>query len=70
MQNYKMIREPECKNLTGLSRTTRWRMEKSGQFPSRRQISEGTVGWLLTEIEEWLKNRVSIPQNGRDNNEF
>jgi prophage regulatory protein len=56
----KIVRETECKALTGLSRVTRWRMEQVGNFPKRRQISPGTVGWLLSDIQQWLKSRVQL----------
>ena len=32
-------------------------MEKAGLFPARVKLGKGVVGWLLTEVEEWLKNR-------------
>ena len=57
----RFIREPECKSITGLSRTTRWRLEKAGKFPARRKISQNTVGWLSTEIEEWMRSKIGSP---------
>jgi prophage regulatory protein len=51
------IRENECRQRTGLSRTTRWRLERVGRFPERRQLSDNSIGWLLSEIIEWQKNR-------------
>ena len=53
----RFIREPECKKTTGLSRTTRWRLEQQGQFPRRKQISPNTVGWLESEVQKWLRTR-------------
>lgn len=52
----RLIREAECKQITGLSRATRWRMEKGGKFPKRRQISPGVTAYLASEIAAWLKN--------------
>jgi prophage regulatory protein len=52
-----IIREPECRRLTGLSRSTRWRLERDGLFPKRRQISPGCSGWLASEIRAWLAAR-------------
>ena len=52
----RFIREPECKRITGLSRTTRWRLERAGLFPKRRQISPGLIAWLESEIQEWLRD--------------
>lgn len=53
----RIIREKECRSLTGLSRTTRYLREKSGDFPERRDLGGRCVGWLLSEIQEWQKNQ-------------
>ncbi|MCB7130079.1 MAG: AlpA family phage regulatory protein [Candidatus Brocadiales bacterium] len=52
----RFVREPECKRITGLSRTTRWRLERAGLFPKRRQISPGLIAWLESEVQEWLRD--------------
>jgi predicted DNA-binding transcriptional regulator AlpA len=39
-----IIREPECHQRTGLSRSTRWRLERVEQFPRRRRISPAVPG--------------------------
>jgi len=54
----RIMREAETKVATGLSRTTRWRLERQGQFPQRRQISENAVGWLASEIHAWVAGRA------------
>ena len=56
----RFVREPECQVITGLSRTTRWRLEKQNLFPKRRQISAGTVGWLESEVLAWLAERAVV----------
>jgi prophage regulatory protein len=54
----RLIREPECRLITGLSRQTRWRMERHGEFPRRRRISPGCSAWLYSEIATWLRARA------------
>ena len=54
----RVVREPECKHSSGLSRTTRWRLEQEGKFPKRIQLSPNAVGWRLSEIKAWLRSRV------------
>ncbi|HHN9152945.1 TPA: helix-turn-helix transcriptional regulator, partial [Escherichia coli] len=46
----RFIREKECQQLTGLSRSCRYRLEKAGQFPSRRKLGGRSVGWSLSEV--------------------
>ncbi len=54
----RFLREPEVKQTSGLSRTTRWRLEKKGLFPRRRQISPNGVAWLESEIRTWMAERA------------
>jgi prophage regulatory protein len=51
------ITKKEVLTIAGLSHVTQWRMEKRGEFPQRRQISPGRVGWLESEITAWLESR-------------
>ncbi len=53
------LREPEVKRITGLSRTTRWRLERRGEFPRRRQISRNAVAWLESEVRDWQAERAA-----------
>ena len=62
----RIIREDECRHITGLSRTTRWRKECNGSFPKRIQISANSVGWMLSEVMEWLKNCRTDQSKVRD----
>ena len=55
----RIIREPECQKITGLSRTTRWRLERKGTFPRRRRISPGCSGWIQSEITAWITERAN-----------
>lgn len=52
-----VLREKKVIDITGLSRTTIWRQEREGKFPRRIKISERAVGWLKSDILNWLKDR-------------
>ena len=58
-RNEAIIRERECKRISGLSRSTRWRLEREGKFPRRRKISDGASGWLWSELAAWLAERTA-----------
>ena len=34
------------------------RLEKAGQFPKRIRLGQNRVAWLLSEIEEWIDERL------------
>lgn len=53
----RFVREAECREITGLGRTTRWEMERAGKFPPRRRLSHNTVGWLASELKRWMRSR-------------
>lgn len=53
----RFVREDERAAITGLSRTTWWRMERYGKAPKRRILGENAVGWLLSELTDWVQSR-------------
>ncbi len=56
--NDRFLREKQCRDITGLSRTTRWRLERAGLFPKRYRISPGAIAWLESQVQEWLQGRT------------
>jgi prophage regulatory protein len=56
----RVVRRKQLLELIGLSCATQWRMEKAGQFPARIKLGKGSVGWHLTEVEAWLKDRERV----------
>ena len=50
-------REPRVKKESGLSKTTRWRLMKKGEFPQKVQLGLRAVGWRAEEIIKWCKDR-------------
>jgi len=52
-----VLKRSEMLKLVGLGYTTCWRLEKAGQFPARVRLSVGRVGWLLSEVQDWIANR-------------
>ena len=57
--NDRFLREKQCRDITGLSRTTRWRLERAGLFPKRYSISPGAVAWLESQVQEWIESRAN-----------
>lgn len=57
MKNLKIIRPKELSKLLGISVVSIWRLEKRGELPPRIKLSQRAVGWLESDIEEWLDSR-------------
>ena len=53
----KILRIGKVTEATGLSRTTLWRLERSGDFPRRIRLSPNSTGWIESEIEQWIESR-------------
>lgn len=47
------------RDLTGLSRTTAWRLQKAGQFPVPIRISPSRVAWRESELLAWKVARAA-----------
>jgi prophage regulatory protein len=44
---------------TGLSRSTIYTLIKLGDFPKQIQLSPRTMGFLESEIDEWIAGRIA-----------
>ena len=53
----RVIRLDEILRITSLSRSTIRRLELAGRFPGRLTLSPGVIGWLESDIIDWLKER-------------
>ena len=62
--NDRLIRKPELMARIGLSDVTIWRLEKRGQFPKRLKIGGNSVGWLESEISEWMTAKAAERDRG------
>ena len=52
-----ILRTSQVTALTGLSRTTLWRLEKAGAFPARVQLGANSIGWRADEVKAWIEAR-------------
>ena len=61
----RLLNREEILDITGLGRTTQWRLENEGGFPARRKIGPGRVAWLASEVEAWMRALPHVPAVGR-----
>lgn len=54
----RFLRVTTVMKLTGLSRTTIYRYVDLGIFPKGIQLGPRCVGWIESEIEEWMNERI------------
>lgn len=61
-----ILRLPEVKARTGLSRSEIYRRESLNQFPHRVSLGARSVGWPSLEIQEWIEARIRESRNGKE----
>jgi prophage regulatory protein len=60
MQNIsKIIRLPATSQKTGLSRSTIYALIARGEFPKQIKLSPRSIGFLESEVDQWLADRAS-----------
>jgi len=60
-----IIRLPKVQELSGLGRSTIYRLMATQQFPSAVRLGPRAVGWRLSDIAAWSASRPCITPMGR-----
>ena len=58
MEKETIIRLPQVKSRTGLSRSTIYLLIKSGHLKSPIALGARAVGWLDSDVDEFIAERV------------
>lgn len=58
-QPLKILRRPAVESITGLSRSTIYQNMQVGDFPKPIRLGAKAVGWVESEIVDWIEARVS-----------
>ena len=64
-QSQCILRLPDVKARTGLSRSTIYAKVKEGNFPKYISLGVRSVGWLESEIEAWIQSRIEASRNNQ-----
>jgi len=59
MNGSRIIRKPEVKRKTGLPNSTIYELISQGKFPKQIKLSARSSGWLESEVEEWIAEKIS-----------
>ncbi len=55
----RFLRLTEVMARTGLSRSTIYVRMEQGRFPQPVSLGGRAVGWIESEVDEWMSNRVA-----------
>ena len=63
VERMRLITKAELRRMVPYTPQHILRLEKRGLFPRRVQIGANRVAWLLSEVEQWIANRVASRNN-------
>jgi prophage regulatory protein len=55
----RFLRRREVERITSLPRSTIYERMAAGAFPRPVRIGQKTVGWLESEIQAWIAQRIA-----------
>ena len=58
-----ILRLPAVKTRTGLSRSTIYLHVSDGSFPRPVSLGARAVGWIESDVEEWISRKISESRN-------
>ena len=67
METKLLLRLPEVIHMTGLARSTIYKLISEGNFPSSLKLTRRTVAWSAGDIRQWVDSRARThwtPQPG------
>jgi prophage regulatory protein len=53
-----LLRLPEVIHMTGLARSTIYKLMGEGGFPSALKLTQRTVAWSVGDIQQWIVSRA------------
>lgn len=57
--NTKILRKPAVLERCGFGTTTLYKFMNEGAFPKAVRLGERAVGWIETEVDDWLARRMA-----------
>lgn len=54
-----ILRMEQVEKVTGYKRPTIYKKIKAGEFPKQVPLGARAVGWLQSEVDQWVSDRVA-----------
>lgn len=64
-REFAILRRKQVQMRTGLSRSTIYQYIKDGVFPKPVPLGPRAVGWLESDVSDWIAGRVIARDGGR-----
>ena len=59
-----ILRRKQVETRTGLSRTSIYEAVAAGTFPRAVKLGARAVGWVESEINDWLERQIAASRKG------
>lgn len=60
-----ILRLPEVKARTGLSRSTIYLRISQDRFPRPISLGDRAVGWIESEIDDWVREQIETSRKAK-----
>ena len=64
--SYKILRLPAVISKTGIARSTIYSKIAEREFPQQIRLGSRCVGWLETEIDQWLSQQITESRSAQE----
>lgn len=65
MTTNRLLRWPEVEAAAGIKRSNAYQLIKKGEFPKPVELGERARGWIESEIDEWVQERIDASRGMR-----
>jgi len=55
-----ILKLPEVTKLTGLARSTIYKLISEERFPKQIKLTSFSSGWIKSEVEHWIDERIAL----------
>lgn len=62
--SHSILRLPDVKERTGLSRSSIYLRIANGEFPRAISLGGRAVGWLEQDVDRWLAEKIDASRRG------
>lgn len=60
----RIIRQPALRAKTGLKKSSLYSFMQKGEFPRPVSLGARAVGWIESEVDQWIADRISESRGG------
>ena len=58
-----ILRRKQVEEITGMKRSSIYQRIKIGNFPAPIKLGDRAVGWISTEIQDWIAEQIKKCRN-------